>query len=637
MIGFFLALSIALPGLPQGEVVAPEPLTNIAQLEARIELHRTAMQDSTVGLRFRQGHATGVLVSEEGHILTVAHAMPEPGTRVTVVLNDGRELDGVTHGRNEHSDFGLVQITEASEPWTWSEMAPGQSLRSGEACIATGFPGWISKSRGPVLRFGVVETWNSSWVRNTCVIMPGDSGGPLFDLDGRVIGISSWIERSLQANYAVPVELYRAAWERLLADEVWDRDRSQGSARGNVPRSHEATRLGLLFESDGNALRVSYTLQDSAARHAGVLAGDRLLAIGSRRVRSYRQLENALEQADDQELLLLELERGEVSVALALERTSGDAYPAEGERTLSRTADSVVSLVRQSIVGIYSQEGRTRRRLEGVIVDPRGYVLTKASELGQNPSVVLSDGRQLQASLVTAEDATDLVLLKVKADGLVPVRWKRDHEFLRGDWVVSARHGQDGSSNGVVGSLPSRVRGSRRAYLGIRMENATGGGALIQTVEPGTAAQRAGLKDRDIIQRYNESDIVTYLDLQSLLRRARPGQDVSLQVLRDDSEVELSARLGRRPPRSRSRSSRHTADTVALSTRRSDFPNAVRHDANVAPSQCGSLLLNSRGEAIGLNIARLDRTATLALPASEVLAAIARLLPVESPPQNSSD
>ena len=309
MLGLLLTLSSLLPAMPDGQGTAEPQLTEIEQLEARIEAARQTILDSTVGLRFRRGHATGVIVSEAGHILTVAHAMPEPGTRVTVVLSDGRELDSIARGRNEQSDFGLLEIVEKDEAWTWSEMAPENSLRYGQPCVATGFPVWIAKSRGPVFRFGIVASWNTNWLRSSCTIMPGDSGGPIFDLEGRVIGISSWIERPLDANYAVPVQRYRDAWLRLLADEVWDRDSSRGADRGTTPYGSEVTALGLILADERGPARVAQIVTDSPAARAGLLPGDVVLAVGSTRVNSGRRLARQLERVRDHVLVALTLQR----------------------------------------------------------------------------------------------------------------------------------------------------------------------------------------------------------------------------------------------------------------------------------------------------------------------------------------
>ncbi len=631
MLSLLLAIlapfATAAPGVVQTESEASKVELDLADLEARIDAVRETVLGSTVGLRFRGGHATGVLVSEAGHILTVAHAMSASGRHVTVVLSDGRELDGVSLGRNEHSDFGMVKIAEESEPWIWSEMAPDEEVQSRQACLATGFPGWISKSRGPVLRFGVVESWTDDWLKSSCTIMPGDSGGPIFDLEGRVLGISSWIERSLDSNYAVPVTHYRASWERLELGEVWDEDDDPDRNRENVPRGQEALQLGLRIDGGRRSSEVIEVLPDSPAERAGVLVGDQVRAIGPTQVTSRQGVEARLARDWNQPLIHMRLQRAGTELKLALERRPAAQFPQSGEHSLSRASEELAERVRQSVATIHSKFGRSQRKINAVIVDCRGYLLTKASELGEEPVTETFDKRRFATEVIAIDDSRDLALLKIECDEFAPVEWHTDHKFDRGQWLVSAVHSRPYSSSGVVSTLPSRVRGSRRAYLGIRMENAQGGGALIQTVEPGTAAQRAGLRNHDVIRSFNDTEIDTYFDLQSLLRRARPGQDVALRILRDEEQVELSATLGRRPPQTRRRSERHVADTVAKSLRRSDFPLAVRHDANVPPSECGSPLLDSRGRVIGINIARLDRTGTLALPASEVWKTLERLLP----------
>ena len=607
-------------------VQSPDVAPEIAGLQAQISERVETILDSTVGLRFRSGHAAGVLVSAEGHVLTVAHAMPEPGRTVRCVLRDGRELEAKTLGRDEEGDYGLVQIVEASDPWIWSPMATDSPRRVGEACLATGYPGWIAKSRGPILRFGTLKGWTDRWLRTGCMIMPGDSGGPVFNLEGEVIGISSWIDRQHDSNYAVPVQSFQASWERLLAGEVWGSESKAETNRGALPRFTELTRLGIVLDGGPPSTNIGAIHARSAAESAGVLPGDRLVSIDKVPLRSGQEAELAAAQRIAHELLLLVVERRGEEISFALERKSGSDFPKTGARTLTATAEHLASRIRPTLVSVQSTIGDSRRRIVGILVDSRGLILTKASELGVDLVTTLYDGTRLPAERVANDDATDLALLKIDGEDCATLSWFAEHEFERGQWIVSATEATGVVSNGVISTLPARVRGSRRAYLGIRMENAPEGGALIQTVEPGTAAQRAGLRSRDVIERFNDAEIKTYFDLQALLRRARPGESASISVRRDSSVIELNAMLGRRPPREKSRSERHVADTTSLSMRRTDFPVAVRHDANVAPSQCGSPLLDSSGRAIGLNIARINRTATLALPAAEVLNTLEQLI-----------
>src|SRR5205807_4246056 len=92
-------------------------------------------------------------------------------------------------------------------------------------CVVTGHPGGFRPGRSPVVRVGRILELNltspRAYLRTDCTLVGGDSGGPLFDMHGRVIGIHSRIGGSITANLHVPVDTYRETWDRLVKGERW--------------------------------------------------------------------------------------------------------------------------------------------------------------------------------------------------------------------------------------------------------------------------------------------------------------------------------------------------------------------------------------------------------------------------------
>jgi serine protease Do len=105
------------------------------------------------------------------------------------------------------------------------EIADSRKLSYGQWCVALGHPGGYQDDRGIVLRLGQVLDMSDQAITTNCTLVGGDSGGPLFDMDGRVIGINSRISEQLTNNMHVPVNAFRegGAWDRLLKGEVWGR------------------------------------------------------------------------------------------------------------------------------------------------------------------------------------------------------------------------------------------------------------------------------------------------------------------------------------------------------------------------------------------------------------------------------
>src|SRR3954466_942030 len=116
------------------------------------------------------------------------------------------------------------------------------ALHKAQWCIALGHPGGFKLGRTAPLRLGRILDLRGTFITTDCTLVGGDSGGPLFDLDGKVIGIHSRIGASTLANIHVPVDTYTETWDRLAAAEAWG-DRfafgPRGPLLGVVGETHE--------------------------------------------------------------------------------------------------------------------------------------------------------------------------------------------------------------------------------------------------------------------------------------------------------------------------------------------------------------------------------------------------------------
>ena len=91
-------------------------------------------------------------------------------------------------------------------------------LNSSAWCIAIGHPGGYKLGRTPVVRVGRILDVGKAMIQTDCTLVGGDSGGPLFDMFGRVIGINSRIGPNINYNIHVPVDTYHDTWDKLV---VW--------------------------------------------------------------------------------------------------------------------------------------------------------------------------------------------------------------------------------------------------------------------------------------------------------------------------------------------------------------------------------------------------------------------------------
>ena len=163
---------------------------------------------------------SGVVVSEEGHILTVAHATV-PGNTYRVFFPNGQEQLAVALGRigfkdkDNLPDVAMMKIIGKGR-WPFVEMGWSGSLKINEPCLSISYPETLDQKQ-PTVRFGHISTPLDRWgfVVSSCKMEPGDSGGPLFDYMGRVVALHSRIDLSEDINFEVPVDFYRKYWTSL--------------------------------------------------------------------------------------------------------------------------------------------------------------------------------------------------------------------------------------------------------------------------------------------------------------------------------------------------------------------------------------------------------------------------------------
>jgi serine protease Do len=164
---------------------------------------------------------SAVVVNPEGYILTAAHAASANQT-YQVVFPDGKKVMAIGLGSIKDIDAAIIKILPAGN-WPHAEMGWSSTLVPFQPCISMGYPANMRQTGHPLVRFGYVteSPLNPGYLCNTALMEPGDSGGPLFDMNGRVIGIHSRIAQSMDANFEVPVDAFRKYWNKLIKAEIY--------------------------------------------------------------------------------------------------------------------------------------------------------------------------------------------------------------------------------------------------------------------------------------------------------------------------------------------------------------------------------------------------------------------------------
>jgi serine protease Do len=285
-------------------------MTLLQDTEAAIQDAATRFSPTVVGLGRGWGVGSGVVIAP-GRVLTNAHNLRHD--EVTVTFADGRKETGRVAGVDSDLDVAVLDVDTADiEPLDWADDAPEPTI--GRAVIALSNPG----GRGLRATFGFVSSVARSFrgprgrriagaLEHTAPLPRGSSGGPLTDLDGRLLGINT-VRVDGGLILAIPAD------SQL-------RDRVEGLGRGEAPKR---ARLGVaiapprvarrlrravgLPERDGVLVRA---VEDgSAADRAGVERGDLIVAAGERAIEQVDALYEALDQARTDGQLELTVVRG---------------------------------------------------------------------------------------------------------------------------------------------------------------------------------------------------------------------------------------------------------------------------------------------------------------------------------------
>lgn len=321
---FWLALLIPLAPLSAerpaiNDKRAPQGREDLEEIQRLYQQALPAARAATVCIELGEGSGSGVVVSEDGLIMTAAHVTGGVDREFTVRFEDGRKVKAKSLGLNSENDAALAQIVEeGSYPHVPIEKT--DRTRLGDWVFALGHSGGFDKARGSVARLGrLVRTANSTY-QSDCNLIGGDSGGPLFDLTGALIGIHSRVGARLPENMHVPTRVFLENWDAMQGGEFI----GEGPF-AQMPKKGKGF-LGLLAEAhDGEGIRVKRVGRESPAEAAGIREGDILLEMNGQPLTSRDDLQALLEEMAPEDKATFELVRDGKRQTLSLKLGDRDA------------------------------------------------------------------------------------------------------------------------------------------------------------------------------------------------------------------------------------------------------------------------------------------------------------------------
>ena len=274
------------------------------------------------------GLGSGFIISEEGQIVTNHHVVAGAST-VTVKLADGRSFDAEVVGSDPATDIALLSI-KADVDLPFVNFGASDDMRVGDEVVAVGNPFGLSST----VTSGIISAKSrdinagpyDEFIQTDAAINRGNSGGPLFNNDGDVIGVNTAILSpgggSVGIGFAVPSDVVRD----VVADLSDDGTVTRGWLGVNIrPMSDEVAQV-LGFENTKGAV-VEAVTEDSPAAKAGLQKNDIILSFDGTDITALGDLTRAVAAKDpDESAAITVLRRGK---ELVLTATIGTLAPQE--------------------------------------------------------------------------------------------------------------------------------------------------------------------------------------------------------------------------------------------------------------------------------------------------------------------
>jgi serine protease Do len=378
--------------------------------------------------REEQSLGSGVIVSEDGYILTNNHVVDGADEIKVVLADDKKEFTAKLIGADPHTEVAVLKVDAKELPAVTT--ADSDQLEVGDVVLAIGNPFGIGQTvtmgivsatgRGG---FGVVDY--EDFIQTDASINPGNSGGALVDAEGRLVGLNTFIISRSGGNqgvgFAVPINLARSVMERLVTD-------------GKVVRGFLGVKLQPLVTAelakqfglpDQNGALISEVIPDSPAAKAGLKEGDFIVQFNGKKVNDNRHLRLMASQTAPKTKVTLKVIRDgkEKTFSLTLDELS-DKQTAQGMRKSGSPDASEDTL---DGVEVSDLDAQLRREFD-IPANVRGAVVTNVDQdaaayragLRAGDVVVEIDRkpvRNADEAVQLSKDIKDNVLLRVWSKG----------------------------------------------------------------------------------------------------------------------------------------------------------------------------------------------------------------------------
>lgn len=571
------------------------------QMTAAVEAVRPALiRIHIVAADYRQGRelkmesfGSGVIISPDGYAVT-NHHVAEDAEHIVCTLADRREVDAKLIGTDPMSDIAVIKLAPPDgKPFPFAEFGDSSKIEVGDTVFAMGCPYALSQSvtMGMVSNAEMIMPGDTGgeegltlegedvgsivrWIGHDALIRPGNSGGPLVDTTGKIIGIN---EISYGLSGAIPSNLARQIVDQLIRN-------------GKVTRSWLGIEVQPLLESSklDRGILVSGTIEGGPAQKAGLKSGDVILALAGQDVVArfkeevpiFNQFAAALSIGRPVEVRALR-DGSETTLTLT---------PEERPRAMEKQHELKAWGMCASNIAYLDQKEMELDSQDGVIVTgilPSGPAGSAKPQL-QEGDVITAVGPEAVKD-ISALRAITKSLTEGKDEQVPTVV-----QFTRGQrrFATLVKIGKEERTKpGTEISkawLPIDIQVlTRELAEGLGVPKKTG--VRVTRVYSDSSAAKAGLKVGDLILKLDGEEIPAEQEgdeevLPSMIRQYDIGSKVKLGIVRDGKPVNVQVVLEAAPKPSREFPT-YTDDNFEFTAR--DIAFSDRADGTVTKGQTG--------------------------------------------------
>lgn len=564
-----LLCALLLPALSSGQGVAGEVPDELKESidDAVAKVKPTLVRIHVVSTQHYGGRevkyessGSGAIITTEGHVVTNHHVAGH-ATRLFCTLADKEEVEATLVGRDPLTDIAVIQLEkDGSRQYPVAEWGDSAQVNVGDYVLAMGSPMSLSQSvtLGIVSntelvmpewfgRWGRIEQDGEDvgslvrWIGHDAQIYGGNSGGPLVNMRGQIVGIN---EISIGLGGAIPGNLARSVAEQIIAT-------------GEVKRAW----LGIMvqpqlkFAQADDGVLVASVMAQSPAADAGLKPGDLLLKVGERPVNV-----RFMEQLPEFNQLIAELPLGE-PVELVFRRNGEEqtvtVTPSQREE-VSPPEHEVKEwgITGRNLSFVLAKEMK-RENTDGVLVTsvrPGGGAGDAKPEIVANDVILEVGGKPVKnvAELVAATEA-----IVAGAEEPVPtlVEYERKTERLMTIVDVGVKDIEDPGLEVKKAWLPAQTQVITRD-IAEHLQKPDMKGFRVTQVYSGSTAEQAGLQVGDYIVAVDDEPLTAsapedYEQLSEIIRQYKIGSEAVLNVVRDGQELDIAVTLERAPEATR--------------------------------------------------------------------------------------